>query len=116
MKYNKLSINYSKATYMLISNKSLKSSSFELILNNNNITLSEHVKYLGVLLSNKLNWKARVSSLCSKLSKMCSVFYKLNFVPFRCLRTAYFSLVQSHLQYLLINGDVQIIALSMHYK
>ena len=56
------------------------------------------------LLDNKLNWKAHVSSMCSKLSKICGVFYKLRyFVPFRCLRTVYFSLVQSHLQYSLIN-------------
>ena len=103
MKCNKLSINYSKTTYMLISNKSLKSSSFKLILNNNNITRLENIKYLDVLLSNKLNWKAYVSSLCSKLSKICGVFYKLNFVPFSYLRTVYFSLVQSHLQYLLTN-------------
>ena len=99
MKCNKLSINYSKTTYMLISNKSLKSSSFKLILNNNDITRSEHVKYLGVLLDNKLNWKAHVSSLYSKLSKTCGVFHKLNFVLFR----VYFSLLQSHLQYSLIN-------------
>ena len=42
--------------------------------------------------------------MCSKLSKICGAFYKLRyFVPFRCLRTVYFSLVQSHLQYSLIN-------------
>ena len=58
------------------------------------------------MLDNKLNWKAHISSLCSKLSKICGVFYKLRyFVPFRCLRTVYFSLVQSHLQYSLINWE-----------
>ena len=89
---------------MLISNKSLKSSSLKLILNNNNIKQSEHVKYLGFLLDSKLNLKAHVSSLCSKLSKICGVFYKLRyFVPLRCLRIVHFSLAQSHLQYLLIN-------------
>ena len=74
MKCNKLSINYSKTTYMLLSKKSLKSFLFKLILNNNNIKRLEHVKYLDVLLDNKLNWKAHVSSLCSKLSKICNVF------------------------------------------
>ena len=73
MKCNKLSISYSKTTCMLINNKSLKSSSFKLILNNNNIKRSKYVKYLGVLLNNKLNWKAHVSSLCSKLSKICNI-------------------------------------------
>ena len=104
MKCNKLSVNYSKTSYMIISNKSLKPSLFKLILNDNNIKPLKHVKYLGVLLDNKLNWKAHISNLRSKLSKISVVFYKLRyFVPFRCLRTVYFSLVQSHLQYSLIN-------------
>ena len=77
IKCNKLSIKYSKTSYMIISNKTLKPSLFKLILHNNNIKQSEHVKYLDVLLDNKLNWKAHVSSLCSKLSKICGVFYKL---------------------------------------
>ena len=104
MKYNKLSIKYSKTSYMIISNKTLKSSLFKLILNDYNMKRSEHVKYLGVVQDNKLNWKTHVSSLCSKLSKICGVFYKLRyFVLFCCLRIVYFSLVQSHLQYSLIN-------------
>ena len=38
-----------------MSNKSLKSSSFKLIFNNNNTKQSENVIYLCVLLDNKLN-------------------------------------------------------------
>ena len=71
MKYNKLSVNYSKTSYMIISNKSLKPS-FKLILNDNKNKRSKQIKYLGILLDNKLNWKA--ISLCSKLSKICGVF------------------------------------------
>ena len=62
------------------------------------------MKYLGVLLDNKLNWKAHVSSLCSKLSRVYGIFYKLrHYIPLNTLRIVYFSLVQSHLQYSLIN-------------
>ena len=64
----------------------------------------EYVKYLGVLPDNKLNWKAYVSGLCRKLSRVCGVFHNLwHYVPLNTLRIMYFSLVQSHLQYSLIN-------------
>ena len=91
---------------MLISNKCIKPQSFKIILNNVDIKRVEYVKYLGVLLDNKLNWKAHVSGLCSKLSRVCGIFYKLrHYVPQNTmyLRIVYFSLVQSHLQYSLIN-------------
>ena len=104
MKCNKLSLNYSKTSYMLISNKCIKPQSFKISLNNVDIKCVEYVKYLGVLLDNKLNWKAHVSGLCSKLSRVCGVFYKLQqYVPLNTIRIVYFSLVQSHLQYSLIN-------------
>ena len=104
MKCNKLSVNYSKTSYMLISNKCIKPQSFKISLNNVDIKRVKYVKYLGVLLDNKLNWKAHVTGLCSKLSRVCGIFYKLrHYVPLNTLRIVYFSLVQSHLQYSLIN-------------
>ena len=103
MKCNKLSLNYSKTSYMLISNKCVKPQSFKISLNNVDIKCVEYMKYFGVLLDNKLNWKAHVSGLCSKLSRVCGIFYKLwHYVPLNTL-IVYFSLVQSHLQYSLIN-------------
>ena len=89
---------------MLISNKCIKPQCFKISLNNVDIKRVEYVKYLGVLLDNKLNWKAHVSNLCSKLSRVYGIFYKLrHYVPLNTLRIVYFSLVQSHLQYSLIN-------------
>ena len=104
MRCNKLSINYSKTSYMIISNKCTKFSNFELNMNNNKIKCVEFVKYLVVLLDNRLNWKHHISDLCNKISKVCGVFYKLRYyVPLCTLRVVYFSLVQSYLQYSLIN-------------
>ena len=57
MKCNKLSLNYFKTSYMLISNKCIKPQSFKISLNNVDIKCVEYVKYFGVLLDNKLNWK-----------------------------------------------------------
>ena len=91
MKCNKLSLNYSKTSYMLISNKCIKPQSFKINLNNVDIKRVEYVKYLGVLLDNKLNWKAHVSGLCNKLSRVSGVFYKLrHYVPLNTLRLCIF--------------------------
>ena len=106
MKCDKLSVNYSKTSYMLISNKCIKPQFFKISLNNVDIKRVEYVKYLGVLLDNKLNWKAHVHGLCSKLSRVCGIFYKLrHYIPQNTLRIVYFSLVQSHLQYSLNNWE-----------
>ena len=44
MKWNKLFINYSKTSCMIISNKCLKSSAFEINTNNTEIKCLEYVK------------------------------------------------------------------------
>ena len=100
MKCNKLSISYSKTSYMIISNKCLKSSAFKININDTKIKCVEYVKYLGILLDNKLSWKSHASSLCNKILKVCGVFYKLRYYVALCtLRIVYFSLVQSYSQY-----------------
>ena len=53
MNANKLTISYSKSNFMLFINKK-KKSKFKLEINNNHITESDSVKYLGVIIDNKL--------------------------------------------------------------
>ena len=104
MRCNKLTLNYTKTCYMIVGKKVNSHSSFTLAIGNNTITQTDNVKYLGVILDKNLNWKLHISNLCSKLSKICGVFYKIrHFVPLSTLRIVYFSLVQSHLQYSLLN-------------
>ena len=57
MNANKLTnTNNSKSNFMLFTNKK-KKSKFKLDINNNQITESDSVKYLGVIIDNKLIWK-----------------------------------------------------------
>ena len=55
MRKNKLSINFSKTEYMLISRKKEKSQ-FKIFINDNETSKNDHIKYLGVLFDNKLTW------------------------------------------------------------
>ena len=106
MACNKLSINHNKSSYMLIKkrNSTLRSISFQVILDGYEHEQQEYVKCFGIYLDNKLTWKYHVNEMCVKLSKVCGIFYKIrHFVPLSVLRIIYFSLFQSHLQYSPLN-------------
>ena len=80
---NKLTLNYSKCCYMIISRKPLNISEFSLTMNNLNIKRSDCVKYLGVLLDENLTWKNQVQKLNKSLSKICGLIFKIrHYVPF----------------------------------
>ena len=54
---NKLTLNYKKSCYMLISKKPLNDSNFSVLINQNLIEKSECVKYLGEQFDNELSWR-----------------------------------------------------------
>ena len=65
---------------------------------------TDSIKYLGVIMDNKLSWKPQISSLCGKLSQACGVVCKIrHFADMKILRLIYFSLFHSHLQYCIID-------------
>ena len=66
---NKLTLNYKKSCYMLISKKPLNDSNFSVLINQNLIEKSECVKYLGVYLDNKLSWRTHIRF--AKKSQKC---------------------------------------------
>ena len=58
------------------------------------------MKYLGVVIDEKMSWKNHVNYLCSKLSKGCWAISVLrNYVGLHSLRILYCSLIYPHLQY-----------------
>ena len=82
MKMNKLTLNYDKCKYMIVSRKPIDSSSFDLTINNVKIKRTESIRYLGVQLDEKLFWKFHVENLKKKLSKTCGLIFKLrHYVP-----------------------------------
>ena len=103
-KSNTRSLNFNKTKYMVICKKSINTSSFKLTIGKNEIKQTDHVRYLGIFLDDKLNWEHHVFSICSKLSKTSGFFYKLrHYVPLSTLGILYFSLIQSHLQHSILN-------------
>ena len=100
---NKLSVNYMKTCFMIISRSAI-SYDFELEIGENKLQRVKQLKYLGVVLDDRLSWSAHVSFLSTKLSRVIGIMYKLrHYAPYDVLRTVYFSLFHSHLCYSLLN-------------
>ena len=96
---NKLFINYSKTKFLLF-NKTSKNCKFSVKINGFLIEQSDSIKYFGVVLDDKLNWKKHLSSLKSKLSRSCFVLSKLRYyLDVSTLKMVYYSLFYPHIQY-----------------
>jgi len=72
---------------------------FEISMKGVRIQQTDSIKYLDVIIDNKLSWKPQISSLCGKLSQACGVVREIRHsADMKFLRLNYFSLFDSHLQ------------------
>ena len=58
-KVNKLSINFNKTEFMVVTTQQNKPE-LKVSIDNNPIKQSHHIKYLGVLIDDNLNWKQQI--------------------------------------------------------
>ena len=65
--FNKLSLNYSKTSYMIVSRKNNQLTDFDVKINDKTIMRTACVKYLGVFIDDKLNWSNHIAYLENKL-------------------------------------------------
>ena len=94
---NKLTLNVEKTINLNLGFKTMMN---VLRLNNATLKKSNEVKYLGVLLDNKLDFKKHIKSVAAKLTKFTGLFYKLRFIlSIKQLVLVYKSFVQPVIQY-----------------
>ena len=99
---NRLSINYQKTNCMIITKREVPCDSSEIFINQKSIKFVSSVKYLGVILDKNLKFNEHIKSISLKISKSTGIMHRLrSLVPFIGLRSIYFSLVNSYLQYCL---------------
>ena len=67
-KVNKLSINFNKTEFMVVTTKQNKPE-LKVSIDNNPIKQSHHIKYLGVPIDDNLNWKQQIKKQCSKIAR-----------------------------------------------
>ena len=104
LRTNKLSLNYNKTNFMLLTSRKHNPASFKIIMNNHNISPEDNLKYLGVLLDNKLSWKPHVQKVKTQLSRACGILSKLKYyTTLPELKVVYNSLIHPYLNYTILN-------------
>ena len=89
---------------MLLISQKHNPTSFKVIINNHSISPEEKLKYLGVLLENKLSWKPHVQKLKTQLSRACGIISKLkHYTTKSVLKVVYNSLIHPYLNYSILN-------------
>ena len=98
---NRLSLNVSKTNCIIFHpyNKPLKQH-ITLKINNKAIIEKDNIKYLGVIIDSRLNWKTHILAVSKKISRCIGILCKLRqFVKMKMLKNIYYSLSYSHLVY-----------------
>ena len=99
---NKLSVNASKTHYMIFHSRflNLPEGDFQIKMGDVTLERTDSVKFLGLYIDDKLEWHYHISHIKSKISQ---ALYILNatkrYLPLQALKTLYYSLIYSHLNY-----------------
>ena len=102
---NKLIVNTAKTKYMIFSPKSRNAKTTcepdtQLKIANVAISVVDNLKFLDVIVTNNLSWKAHMLCVRNKLRACLALIYKSrNNVTRSCMLTLFFSFACSHLNY-----------------
>ena len=99
---NKLSLNTKKTQYILFGFKHLPATPYRPILTIDDVVIDcvEVVKFLGVIIDCKLNWKSHVSYIAQKISRSLGVINRVKrSLPKHVLLMLYNSMIYPHLTY-----------------
>ena len=78
----------------------IENNNFNISINNIEIKRSDHVKYLGVYIDDKMNWSYHINHLTQHWRNSIGLICKIrHYVKEKTTRIFYYALVYSHLQY-----------------
>ena len=101
---NRLSLNVDKSNFLTISKKKKTYSNIDIKIDNISIKEKDYIKYLGVLIDNKLSWKQHTQNVNTKISKGIGILAKMrHYVSLDVLRQLYHAFISPHLCYGLVN-------------
>ena len=80
-------------------------------LNGKRLYPTDSVRYLGVKIDRKLNWKCHVNAIGIKLNRANAMLFKVkDFINANILKSIYYALFESHSNYAcIVWGQAQII-------
>ena len=98
---NKLSLNTSKTNFIIFhSSLSSVATDISIKIGKKRISRVKYIKFLGVLLDERLDGRYHIAELSKKLAKTCGIFFKVRYLlPTATLITLYNALFLSFLQY-----------------
>ena len=98
---NMLSLNVKKTKYMIFHHRNIKlPSNISIKINSIELEQVDNFDFLGLTINKHLSWKPHIDKIANKISKFNGILNKLkHFLPKNILRTLYFSLIQSQLNY-----------------
>ena len=104
---NKLTLNVKKSNLILFRNKKKPTENLKIKIKGEQIEEKDFMKYLGILVDNKLTWNYHIKHANLKISKGIRILTKLrNYLSKKILRTLFYAFVQPHLDYgLLVWGN-----------
>jgi len=113
MKLNKLSNNYNKTEFIVITNSKAKPN-YVLKIDDKIISKNTSIRYLGIIIDDALHWKPQIHKVCSKVASGCWALYHLRqYINSKSLLKVYYSLIHTHLNYCISSwGNASISALS----
>ena len=72
----------------------------DFILKRKPIYETDLIKYLGITIDNKLNWKAHIDNIAVKLIRANKMLYKVrDYVNIEIIKSIYHALFESHIHY-----------------
>jgi hypothetical protein len=115
---NRLSVNSSKSAYMLFypskyDDEYIVDQNLELLFDGQKLSRMNCVKFLGLLIDDKLTFRNHINHVTGKINSANSMLYKRrDLIPLSCRRNLYFALINSHIQYgVELYGNASITAL-----
>ena len=98
---NKISLNVKKTETIIFKSRRKKYEGvIKLKLNRQRPHSSNNVKYLGIKIDENLNWKHHINEVSTKLIRANAILFKIrNYVNPKILRSIYFAIFESHLNY-----------------
>ena len=98
---NKIPLNFKKTELVIFKLKKKKlECPIRTKLSRERLYLSNSIRYLGVKIDENLNWKDHIHDIATKLNRANALLFKIrNYVNFNTLKSIYFAIFDSHINY-----------------
>ena len=99
---NKLTLNADKSSFTIFRSAKLNIPNIpeHIEFLGKKLIRTTHVKFLGVMLEENLNWTIHINEICNKLKRLFHIFYNIrNFLSKDNIKTIYYTMIYSRIKY-----------------